>query len=92
MKESDFDIHWIDAGHKSQVSPNPKYPDGMDIDIAGEASMSCWVFLPYPAPRIGVYQVWCKSCGLSVGVTTAGRADDPRSVRVACKKARETLH
>jgi hypothetical protein len=91
IKESDFDIHWIDAGHESRVTPNPKYPDGIDIDISGGALMSCVIKLPYPAPRCGVYEVWCKSCGFSAGITTAGRADDPRSVRVPCKKARMTL-
>jgi hypothetical protein len=90
-KESDFDIHWVDAGYKSRIQSNPKYPDGIDIDISGRAMLSCVVKLPYPAPRVGMYQVWCKTCGFSAGVTAAGRPDDPRSVRVPCKKARGIL-
>jgi hypothetical protein len=92
MKESNFDIHWIDAGCEPQDNVNPKYPDGIDVDISGKALNTCIIFLPYPAPRVGVYQIWCKSCGLAVGVAVTGRADDPRSVRIRCKKARETIH
>jgi hypothetical protein len=91
-KEGDFEIQWYDAGYGARLQPDPKYPDGMDIDISGGALMSCIIKLPYPAPRCGVYEVWCKTCGFSAGISTAGRADDPRSVRVPCKKARRTMH
>jgi hypothetical protein len=41
--------------------------------------------LPYPAKRIGHYRIECELCGLRVACTTAGRPDDPRSIRIACK-------
>lgn len=50
---------------------------------------SCVCELPYPAKRIGAYFVECKKCGYSVACTTAGRADDPRSIEMPCKQASE---
>jgi hypothetical protein len=47
---------------------------------------SCFTFLrPYPTPRCGKFMVKCDVCGEMVIVTTAGRRDDPRSVRLPCK-------
>ena len=72
---------------KPKVAPNPAYPDGIDIDLSQGATKTCQVALPYPAKRIGYYVVVCEVCELRVGLTTAGRPDDPRSVRLACKEA-----
>jgi hypothetical protein len=80
-----FDIHWEDKYAEPQVKPNPAYPNGIDLDGSRGAEIACKVALPYPAKRIGVYVVRCKLCGYSIGVTTAGRPDDPRSITVACK-------
>lgn len=79
-------FEWVDAGQEPQCAPNPAYPDGIDIDISAGAEPCCSVALPYPARRIGHYRVTCDTCGLSVAVTTAGRPDDPRSLKVACKR------
>jgi hypothetical protein len=46
----------------------------------------CFVKLPYPAVRVGMWRVACETCGVSVVVTAAGRPDDPRSVRIPCQK------
>lgn len=78
-------VEWIDRGRESACSPNPAYPEGMDVDISGGALISCTTELPYPAMRCGLYVVECPICGMKTGVTTAGRADDPRSLTVACK-------
>lgn len=78
-------IEWIDAGREPRVAPNPEYPDGKDLDTSDGAAKSCFTELPYPARRCGTYIVECETCGLRVGVTTAGRPDDPRSLKVACK-------
>lgn len=78
-------IQWIDAGKKAQCSPNPDYPNGIALDASGKADKTCTVELPYPAKGVGAYMVSC-SCGQRVGCTTAGRADDPVSMKLACKK------
>ena len=80
-----FKIDWIDAGREPACPPNPNYPDGIDLDLAGRAKNTCNIELPYPAKRCGHYRVECKICGLTIGCTTAGRPDDPRSMRVACR-------
>jgi hypothetical protein len=41
--------------------------------------------LPYPAPRCGKYLINCETCGQTIMVTTAGRRDDPRTVKIACE-------
>jgi hypothetical protein len=78
-------VTWIDAGKEPQVKSNPQFPRGADLDTAGKAKRTCNTALQYPAPRCGYHLVECSRCGLKVGVTTAGRPDDPRSIRVACK-------
>jgi len=79
-------VSWLDHGREPKEKPDPDYPEGKDIDIALGAKPACKVALPYPAPRCGIYLVTCETCGLRVGVTTAGRPDDPRSVSVACRR------
>ena len=65
--------------------PNPDYPYGIALDMTKSAQRACSTQLPYPAPGVGTWFVICDICGLSVGVTAAGRADDPTQVKVACK-------
>jgi len=79
-------IEWLDSGYEPVNPPNPQYPDGMNVNLAlGPAAKSCLVQLPYPARRCGVYQITCRECEIKVALTTAGRADDPCSVRIGCK-------
>jgi hypothetical protein len=80
-----FEIEWRDAGKEPKVAPNPDYPKGIDLDCSNGAAVVCQTPLPYPARRIGSYIVECRICGIRVGCTTAGRPDDPRSLKVACK-------
>lgn len=84
-RRAQFEILWHDSGKEPRCPPNPEYPDGIDVDAAGDAS-ACVADLPYPAKRIGTYIVKCQRCGISIGLTTAGRPDDPKSVRVPCKQ------
>lgn len=84
-----FNIKWVDGGREPQVKPNPAYPTGKDV---GEEFVkafgiegTCKADLPYPAKRCGHYEVECLICGTRVGCTTAGRPDDPRSIRFPCK-------
>lgn len=81
---SDFDIEWIDRGREPTCEPDPAYPDGIDIDAAQGTWPYCLVQLPYPAKRCGYYALKCRTCAMSLIITTAGRADDPRSVKVPC--------
>lgn len=78
-------IEWNDAGREPRIAPNPDYPNGKDIDASDGAAKTCFTELPYPARRCGHYIIECETCGLRVGLTTAGRPDDPRSIKVACK-------
>jgi hypothetical protein len=80
----DFDIEWIDGGREPRCAPDPTYPSGKDVVITTEEPF-CLVSLPYPAKRCGAYVVRCQKCGLSIAATTAGRADDPRSLTMPCK-------
>lgn len=80
-------ITWRDGEREPQCEPNPAYPNGVDIDISRGAARTCLVQLPYPAKRCGLYVIECDLCMLRTLVTTAGRRDDPRSVKLACRHA-----
>lgn len=82
--KSRFYVRWIDAGREPQNPPNPAHPDGVDIDASKGEGPACSTPLPYPARRIGAYVVACETCGARALVTTAGRPDDPRSLRMSC--------
>jgi len=85
MAQKQFEIEWDGDGRKATSPPDPRYPDGIHIDGAKGATRSCLIRLPYPAAGCGRHMVRCKTCGLTVAVTAAGRPDDPRSVRIPCK-------
>lgn len=78
-------VTWIDGKREPKCAPAPRYPAGIDVDLAGDAAFACQIALPYPAKRCGLYAIRCKSCGLSAIVTMAGRPDDPHSVKLGCK-------
>ena len=80
---------WIDREREPQCAPNPAYPMGVDLDVSDGAKQTCSMSLPYPAERCGVYVVECDVCGLRIAATTAGRPDDPRSIKLACKSSPE---
>jgi hypothetical protein len=82
---NDFQITWTDLGREPRCKPDPRYPLGIDVDYSSGRRQTCTAQLPYPARRCGFYEIACKRCGLNVLVTTAGRIDDPRSVKLACK-------
>jgi hypothetical protein len=84
MNRGRHKVTWFDGGRWPKNPPNPAYPEGIDIPCADPALPSCKMALPYPAKRIGQYVVECETCGITVIVTTAGRADDPRSVTLNC--------
>jgi hypothetical protein len=83
-----FKIQWIDRNLDPRYPPDPRYPLGIDLDLSDGAATACTATLPYPARRIGFYLIECKRCGRDALVTTAGRPDDPRSVKLRCIKLR----
>jgi len=80
-----FTIEWYDGHREPTAAPDRQYPRGMDIDVS-RGMKACKTDLPYPAKRCGFFLVQCTVCKTNVTITTAGRADDPRSVRIACRK------
>ena len=77
-------IEWIDGNREPQEKPNPDYPDGIDVDASEGHQPTCFTNLPYPAKRCGHYLIVCDICHQRVALTTAGRPDDPRSIRIRC--------
>ena len=85
--DSAFDITWVDFGREPQCEPDPAFPEGVDVVVSSKAANHCKSDLPYPAARCGAYSVVCEVCGFSAVITTAGRADDPRSIALPCRLA-----
>jgi hypothetical protein len=86
MTEQPFSVEWLSRNRKAQCPPNPAYPNGKDVSCPiAPGQPSCQAPIPYPASECGVWVVRCLICKASVGVTAAGRPDDPRSVRMPCK-------
>lgn len=84
---SRFLIDWIDAHRESAHPADPDYPEGIAIDVAQEAPRACRVQLESPAKGRGLWVISCRACGYAIALATAGRADDPCSVRVPCRSA-----
>lgn len=78
-------VRWLDGGREPQCAPDPEFPQGIDLDCSGRAKHTCVVELPYPAKRCGTYVVQCEVCGFSAACTTAGRPDDPRTIKLPCQ-------
>lgn len=81
-----FEIDWRQRGGPPKNPSDPRYPRGIDLDLTDGARRACLVDLPYPTPKfIGVLMVRCLTCDRTAMLTTAGRPDDPRTVRLPCK-------
>lgn len=76
---------WHDFGREPQNRPDPRYPNGVDLDTSKGAARTCTATLHYPARRCGMWVISCSTCGLTATCTTAGRSDDPRSIKLACR-------
>jgi hypothetical protein len=77
-------IRWVDSGREPRIASNPNFPDGIDLDVSNGAERTCMRNLSYPARRCGYFLIECRKCGQSAAITTAGRRDDPRSIKLAC--------
>lgn len=76
---------WIGNGQKPTCSPDPDYPNGRSMDLTNDATPNCTVTLPhYPSDGRGVWVIGCFGCKLRIAITSAGRPDDPRTVKMAC--------
>jgi hypothetical protein len=83
---SQFMVSFVPSGRgKAQCPPNPQYPNGIAITANKGNEPSCKAELPYPAPECGYHLVECALCNVSVGITAAGRPDDPISIEILCK-------
>jgi hypothetical protein len=80
-----FEVKWIDGEREPTCVPDLRYPDGVDLDVTGGKEPACVCSLPYPAKRCGHYYIECKQCGVNALITTAGRIDDPKSIKLPCK-------
>lgn len=91
--EQAITVEWLDDHREPRCAPNPAYPKGIDLDCSDGAAATCSTELkPYPASRCGMFLVKCATCGQSILVTTAGRPDDPRSLKMACKLSGKAAH
>ncbi|MFH0301397.1 hypothetical protein AAFX91_30100 [Bradyrhizobium sp. 31Argb] len=78
-------VSWIDRGCEPAHPSNPNYPDGIDLDLTRGAKPFCQTGLPYPAERCGYFTIACDVCGFTTMVTTAGRPEDPKSIKLPCQ-------
>lgn len=80
-----IDVRFIDSGREPQCKPDPRFPNGKQVNLATGFEKTCTRNVPYPAPRCGVYEVTCRTCGYKAAITVAGRQDDPCMVTMPCK-------
>lgn len=76
---------FVTDGRLPVCAPNPAFPNGQVLDWSAGAKRACSVEFPYPAPSCGLHLIDCDRCGFRAAITAAGRVDDPRSVKIACK-------
>ena len=85
VNAGNLSVEWIDRGREPQNDPDPNFPEGVDLDLTHGQAKTCHTRLPYPAKRCGYFLVSCSECGFQGMITTAGRVDDPRSLKIPCK-------
>lgn len=90
LTHQQFSVTWHDHHRAPQCQPDPAFPSGKAVNTAIGAQV-CTVQFPYPARRCGVYVAECRICGYKIGVTTAGRPDDPVSATFDCGMQGETV-
>lgn len=88
VKTPQFKIEFVPSGRgKAQCAPDPRFPEGVHVDLKITGTPSCTAELPYQAPECGHFLVECRQCPFTLIVTAAGRADDPRSITMPCLPA-----
>jgi hypothetical protein len=81
-----IDVYFLDAGREPKQKPDPAFPNGKPVILAMPIEKSCTYNLPYPAPRCGLYEIKCRTCGFVAAITVAGRPDDPNMISMPCKE------
>lgn len=79
-----FKVKWFSANRLPKDVPDLRFPEGVDVDCT-LGRPGCTVQLEHPTKGCGQYYVECRQCGINAIITTAGRFDDPRSVKLPCK-------
>lgn len=78
-------VEFLPSGRgKAKCKSDKNYPDGKIINISTEEDIHR-ISIPYPAPECGVWILKCETCDFSVGVTAAGRPDDPKQINFKCR-------
>jgi hypothetical protein len=75
---------WISRHRKPTQPSDSMYPDGIDVD-ASRGRAFCSITLDHPTAECGLWIVTCDVCNQRILLTTAGRLDDPRSLKMACR-------
>lgn len=81
-------VEFIDLEREPRHQFLREHMHGLDLDLSRGVEDVCVVPVPWPAERCGYWMIRCAFCGLSTMITAAGRVDDPRSVKLACKHGR----
>lgn len=79
-------VRWKDHHQEPRHGINPAYPAGRDCDLSYGRKRFCEGKLDYPAKGYGAWDISCRTCGVNALLTTTGRADDPRSFKLACRE------
>jgi hypothetical protein len=85
-----FQVTWNALDLPAPTPPDGTAPivvqgNGVALDYSQGFEPSCQVELvPYPAPGVGAFTVYCTDCKLRLTVMTQGVTTDPMSITVAC--------
>lgn len=69
---------------KAKCPSDENFPNGKLIQISTNKNAHK-ITLPYPASECGIWILKCEACNFAVGVTAAGRKDDPNQVNFMCR-------
>jgi hypothetical protein len=85
-----FQVTWKALDLPAPATPDSTAPivvvgNGTALDYSGGFEPSCQIELvPYPAPGVGAFTIYCTDCKLRLTVMTQGVTTDPMSMIVAC--------
>lgn len=71
---------WIDGHREPQCSPDPTFPDGIDVIALSGLGPACQTDLPYPAKRCGHFVVTCTMTDSLAATTRAMSLADVSSI------------
>lgn len=72
-------VTWFYRSMSPATQPaDPRFPQGITVNMAKPGAKACALSLKYPAPGVGSWVIECDTCGFTGVVTAAGRRDDPK--------------